>query len=172
MQVPLIRTALAKGKLWRLLTGHLVHFGADHFIWNIGVLLVLGALLPTPRARDWMLILGGSALAVSCAVWLFQPQFVIYRGLSGIACAYFGAVLTQLFLAGRQTRDLWLTILVIAAGSAFVGKTVYELAHARTLFVSTTVFEPVPLAHLVGFISGVADFVWRNIPASHRQITD
>lgn len=151
------RTALGDGQLWRILTGHLVHFGVDHLLWDAATLLVLGALLPARHGRDWFGLLAGSALAIAGSLWWLQPHFELYRGLSGLVCAVFGAGLADVFHAARRERDRSLALIVVAASAGFLAKTAYELVTQRAFFVATADdFTPVPLAHLVGFACGVA----------------
>jgi len=148
------RAALAHGQLWRLLTGHLVHFSTEHLLWDVGAFALLGLLLPPLPLRRWARLLGGAALAISAGVWLLQPQFVLYRGLSGIDCALFGAVLVARLRVARRERDRVARAGIALVSLGFLGKCAYELRTAAAVFVAGTDFTPVPLAHLLGAAAG------------------
>lgn len=153
------RIAIAHGELWRLLTGHLVHFNASHAAWDIGATLGLVAALHCLGERIATLLRPTlvTAIAISAAVWFLCPEIERYRGLSGITCALFGLLLCR--IAGRaRTRGDWLLLALVAvASTAFVAKLVFELTTAVTIFTSSgDDFVPVPLSHTVGFVTGCA----------------
>lgn len=150
------RTALATGELWRGLTAHFVHFNSSHLVWDLLMLIVLGALTEQLSRRGLALTLAASALTISASVWIIQPSLATYRGLSGVDCALFGYVLASFLQRARQRGDRPLELVTIASGLFVLAKTVFEFATGQTLFADThDVFVPVPLAHLVGLLSGV-----------------
>jgi rhomboid family GlyGly-CTERM serine protease len=144
------RAAIAGGEWWRLLTGHLAHFSANHLVWDVGMLLALGFAAERESAAGCAYALGLASVAISAAIWVAQPQFVIYRGLSGLDCALGG------FLAGSLLRrPQRIAVLAGAATLLFVGaKAAFEAATGSTAFANGVGYAPVPLAHLVGLAVG------------------
>lgn len=159
------RDHVAAGEWWRIVTGHFVHFGQNHFVWDLAVFLLLGGLIEsgnrehtnTPRMLLFAVV-GVSALAISFAVLFFQPQVVRYRGLSGIDSALFGALACSLALRALALRKPGLSWICLVSLGGFLAKSIYELCTHEALFVATSpeFFEPVPLAHLVGLGAGAA----------------
>lgn len=150
------RTALARGEVWRLWTGHLTHFGFEHLKWDVIAFLAFGSLVELRSRRAWWICLGLGALVISAGVGVFQPQFTTYRGLSGIDSALFAFVVADLMRDGWTTRDRPTLIIAVLALAGFLAKSGYELVTGLTVFVPpSTVFEPVPLAHLLGAAIGI-----------------
>ncbi len=151
------RAAIAAGELWRLVTGHWAHWGTDHFTWDLIVFAVFGALLERRSRRGFAAVVGGAVVAISGALWFAAPQFQFYRGLSGIDSALFAAFFALLLRDAWREGSFLESIVPILALFGFVGKSAYELATGGTLFVaSSSAFTVVPLAHLVGALTGVA----------------
>jgi rhomboid family GlyGly-CTERM serine protease len=151
------RTAIAHGQVWRFFTAHLTHFGEDHLRWDSLAFVVLGTLAERISRSAFFITAGVSAAAITAGVWLVQPQFVTYRGLSGIDSALFGFVLANLFTTGfRERHDFSIAVGGLAL-AGFAAKCTYELATGDTVFVEAGgAFAPVPLAHLLGMAAGTA----------------
>ena len=149
------RDALDRGALWRLATGHLTHFNAEHLQWDVVVFLLLGSIMECWCRRSFAAILGLAAIAVSLAVWLLQPQFATYRGLSGLDSALFGGLVGRLTIHGWRKRDPLSVLISVIALTGFGAKCAYEIATQSTVFVTTAGFTPVPLAHAVGAATGL-----------------
>lgn len=152
--------AAGGGEVWRWLTAHLTHFGANHLVWDVGALLALGwACERESRART-ALALAFAACAITPAVALWQPQFETYRGLSGLDSALGGLLGASLL----RRRGLAPKIIALVALVGFGAKCISELATGSTVFASGAGYAPVPLAHLVGLVCGaVAGFVRRPV---------
>ncbi len=155
-RLELSRSALAAGEGWRLVTGHLVHFGTGHLVWDLVVFSVLGAFAEARGRRRLLLLLGIASLGISVGVLLCVPLIDVYRGLSGLDCALFGLLAADLFwdaMALRKTSLCWWVGLGVVG---FCCKTLYEVLSSQTFFVhSNGDFAPVPIAHLIGFLLGV-----------------
>ena len=146
------RAALEAGQWWRWFTSHLTHFGANHLVWDAAVLRVLGTACEFRSRWRTAITLGLASLTVSAAVYLWQPEFALYRGLSGLDCALFG-----MFAAGLLLRkDPIARILGAGAIVAMIAKCLFEFGTGSTAFASGVGYAPVPLAHLVGFLAGIA----------------
>jgi rhomboid family GlyGly-CTERM serine protease len=150
------RDAVARGEVWRLLTAHLTHFGRDHLQWDLLAFGMLGVIAERWSRRTMATALGISAIAVSVSVWLIQPQFSTYRGLSGLDSALFGIALAQCGLTAWRSRQTGLAAFAALALAGFVIKSGYEWLARDTWFVREAEFEPVPLAHIIGALSGAA----------------
>ena len=141
------REALAQGELWRLWTGHLVHFTSVHFLFDVGA----GALLLLfVRSRLAALLL---PLLVGLGVLALRPDLTSYAGLSGVLHGW--TVLAAVDLA-KTTRGLerW------AAAGLLVGviaKALFEGLTTSSVFTSTIAMggETVYAAHLVGVLGGL-----------------
>lgn len=149
------RTAIAGGEWWRWLTAHLTHFDANHLAWDVGVLLALGWTCERDSRAQCGAAIALAAIAITPAVFLWQPQFETYRGLSGIDSALFGLLAASLMRRqGRAPR--------LVGGLALLGivtKCGIELATGVTVFAQGDAYAPVPLAHLVGTLAGAISAV-------------
>jgi rhomboid family GlyGly-CTERM serine protease len=79
------RSAILRGELWRLWTGHLVHFSLRHALIDSMTLLVIGTLAESEfgSRRVALLMLAGAPL-ISIGMLLTSPT-LDYRGASCIA---------------------------------------------------------------------------------------
>ncbi len=158
------RPAIAGGEPWRLVTGHLTHWSGEHLAWDLLVFLVAGALWE--QRVGWRRLASGvlaSSLAISFAVWVLGPGMVVYRGLSGVDNALLVALAAGTFGAARASGRRALAWATAVASGAILCKVGYELATGATVFVDPAAgaFEPVPLAHVVGGVCGLA-LAWRR----------
>ena len=144
------REAVAGGEWWRVITCHWTHWSLDHLIWDAFpfALLVLLAWRASPRRTLWTL--GLSAVLIPVGAWIFYPQVLTYRGLSGLDSALF--LLVALDLCRSATKDRqWATVVLVAALLAgFMAKVLFEVTTGTTLFADSAFFVPLPLAHLIG----------------------
>jgi len=150
------REAFGRGEIWRLWTAHLTHFGAAHLRWDVFALLLLGSMAEMKSRRDWVAAVVISAPVIVLAVWWFQPQFAVFRGLSGIDCAAYGVVAGHLLREGwRERRGFSFGLGVVACACA-LAKCGYEVVTGNLVFVGATdAFAAVPLAHFAGVVAGV-----------------
>ena len=139
---------------WRVLTGHLTHWSADHLLWDVGAFSVLGAFVESRGRRRLVATLLGSAVAIPLAVLVLDPGAATYRGLSGIDSALF---VVALAIFARESRGRTVRIACAALALAFTAKVGYEALVGATVFVDSSGFRPLPLAHLVG--AGVGGIV-------------
>jgi len=157
--VELDRNAFLQAQLWRVWTGHLVHYDHAHLLWDLAVLLLLGSLLESGLAgltpvgrRTFGQVLAASGATISVAVLIFQPHLTRYRGLSGIDSTLFAWLAASLLQQAWTERHRLLIILSGLALFGFMAKCIVETTTGRTIFVDSVNagFVPVPLAHLVG----------------------
>lgn len=148
------RHAIMHGELWRLWTGHLVHWSAQHALLDLAACLVAG----------WIAVQHHGARRIGCALLLGAPCISIgllvcapalhgYRGASGIA-----VLLTVLALAGlwRQARGATgLRTLLAAMALALAAKIVAEACGAGLGWSDLPPDVAVAWqAHLLGALAG------------------
>lgn len=150
------RQAIAHGQLWRLVTGHLVHFGLEHLAWDAAVFVLLAVLCWRLGRGLCLASLLGATLAIPAVLWTLEPGMQTYRGLSGLDSALYVtaavALGRRLWSHGRRVAAA-ATLLSVLGLAAKVG---YELATGQALFVDAAAlgFAPVPIAHATGGLAG------------------
>jgi rhomboid family GlyGly-CTERM serine protease len=166
------RDAILTGQVWRLITGNMVHWSAEHFLLDVGAFLIVGVLYERHLNRRYPWILLTAALAVGCGVLLLRPDMQTYRGLSGVDSGQFSAALgVEALLAARDPRR-W--IWVAPAAAVFLVKTVYESATGMLFFGTESLGDlgqPIPLAHTAGTAAALAWFLSMtdSIPHASRE---
>ncbi|MGD9645507.1 MAG: rhombosortase [Pirellulales bacterium] len=150
------RANIAAGEVWRVVSGHLTHWNADHLLWDVLMFAVLGALVERVSRAAFVITPLLSTLAISGVLWFWQPTLDDYRGLSGIDSALFVFMAGWLVREAFQERRHAALLLPALALLGFAGKVGYELVTGCTLFVDSMAagFAPLPLAHVVGGVVG------------------
>ncbi len=150
------RDALAQGELWRLVTGHLTHWNFDHLFWDLATFLGLSLVCLQRSLRSTLACWFGSALAISLCIWQWQPDIILYRGLSGIDSALFALLAVGMLFDARRSQDRVVFRLTLFALVGLAGKIGYEVFTGQTLFVDSSAagFVPLASAHAVGAIVG------------------
>ena len=158
------RSALLRGEIWRLVTGHLAHWNFDHLVWDLVTFLALAIVSMRRSIRNTMTCLFGSALAISCAILVWHPDLEFFRGLSGIDSALFALLAVSYLKDSYRERDLLGLKIALVGLTGFFAKTGVELYSGQTLFVDSqeALFVPLTLAHAVGGIVGVATAVLQD----------
>jgi rhomboid family GlyGly-CTERM serine protease len=95
------RSAIGSGEIWRLWTGHLVHFGWSHFIADAGLLAILGHALGRTHAYFSRLAFAVMPLFISLCLYVFEPAMQRYAGLSALDLGML------FYLAGRGWQRNW-----------------------------------------------------------------
>jgi len=136
------RAAILHGEVWRLLTGHFVHWTPAHLAWDLLAFLILGAIC---LRRRWLFasVVIATALTVSTFLLVFCPEVAMYRGLSSIDSALW---MWAVFIIGERRVGLALTLL-----SLFIGKVMIESAGAALFVGDITIL---PVVHLLGAAVG------------------
>ena len=143
------RDAIAGGELWRLVSGHFVHLGLSHWVYNgIGLSLIWVLVGQFLRSRQWLLVTCVSILCIDAGFWILEPQLQWYVGLSGLQHGYLVAGI----LAGFKERRVEMTVL----GAVIFGKLVYEqLIGPMPGSEFSSGGAVVTAAHLYGAIGGL-----------------
>jgi rhomboid family GlyGly-CTERM serine protease len=153
------RSAILHGELWRLWTGHLVHFTASHAGADGLALVALGLLAePLIGSRRYARVLAGGAVAISLGLLALAPGLHEYRGAS--ALAVLSAVLGGVLAWRRHPAS---RPMLCCAALALASKTLWEA------FAHTAAFTDLPAgvdvawqAHLLGALLGAfAASTWR-----------
>lgn len=145
------RNLIFSGEIWRTWTGHVVHFGPSHFIWNLAVFVPSGVWLERlwPGRTRWFYAV--CPLVVSVALLVLDPSLVRYAGLSGLATGML-VLLAILQLGRRNEEPAWFWISVLVLVGAKIG---IELFTGAPVFVSGFGdIRTVPLAHIFGAVCG------------------
>ena len=80
------RDAILGGELWRLWTGHLVHFSTRQLVIDMGSLFLVGCIAEKEfGSRFTAVVLLLAMPAISLGLLLTEPGLTHYRGASGIA---------------------------------------------------------------------------------------
>ncbi len=146
------RQAILAGEIWRLLTGHLVHFSAAHLWANLAAVGVAGLMIARRGYAGLPLLWVVSALCISLGLLLLKPQMAFYGGLSGVATAGVG------FFCGRGLSEKGRLRHVCAAALLVLGgKIFWEVfsGHGLLSLAGVQPFVPLPLAHAIGGLVGV-----------------
>jgi rhomboid family GlyGly-CTERM serine protease len=117
------RSAILSGQVWRLFTGHWVHFSTRHLVCDAIPLGIAGCVIEAREGRGfgWFCFL--TPWIIGAAMLVFEPRLSICRGLSGVA----SALLALLALRGLSGDSPWRWICA-AALLGLGGKILFELA--------------------------------------------
>lgn len=156
------RRALLAGEIWRLWSGHLVHYSWQQSLVDGAVALVAGLI--AARAYGVRRLLAALALAapfISIGLLLFAPDCLYYRGSSGLAvmlCVMAGASLWP--RAGDPAR-MALAVMALSL-VAKIASEVLLLAQGWSDMPADVLISW--QAHLLGALAG-AVAAWRLKPA-------
>lgn len=140
----------------RLLTCHALHWSGSHLVWDLAVFSLLGALCEMRHRPRFVATLVASAVLIPLGIALLHPEISRYRGLSGIDSALFGLLAADLgrqrHREGDRTGALVMGLFLVG----LAGKIGLECLQGDNLFVSDSSFVPLPWAHALGGLVGVA----------------
>ncbi len=158
------REKILGGQLWRLLTGHWVHFSQRHLWLNLIVLLPCGLWLERRSPAVMHRIILFTPATVSLALFIFAPAMVRYAGLSGVASAALVALATLGLRTEPRARLVWLGVLVLFATALTT-----ESCGRKPLYPGLTSqgINSAPLAHFTGALAGACAAIW---PARKRHL--
>lgn len=79
------RHAIFAGEVWRLWTGHFVHFSFQQLILDVSALFLVGAVVEREFGqRSIVLVVLLGMPAISLGLLLLAPELAHYRGASGV----------------------------------------------------------------------------------------
>lgn len=149
------RAGIAAGQVWRLWTGHLVHYTVSHLFWDVLVFAAAGSWLEwiAPRLTRWFYLLAPPV--ISGVLLLGDPTLQRYAGLSGLAT---GVLVLLALIQWRRDRDgpswFWPSVLLLV-----VIKTGVEISTHAPLFAHfASGIRVAPLAHIGGIGCALATY--------------
>ncbi|QDU59254.1 Rhomboid family protein [Planctomycetes bacterium Pan216] len=149
------RAAVVSGQWWRLATGHLLHWSFGHLLLDLSAVVIIGGVLERMVRERYPTLLLGIAGTIGVSLCVFQPDVLVYRGLSGVASGLFAALLVM-GLRRLKRFDEWGAMLMIVA-LFFLTKIGYEGLTGELFLATGTVGDigdPVTLAHVSGALAG------------------
>lgn len=154
--------ALSRGELWRMATGHFTHWNGEHLLWDVIPFVVLGMLVEWRSRQLFLTTVVASALVISIVVGALEPQMTLYRGLSGVDSALYGAVAADLLILAWRKGSTRLAAIPAILWLAFFGRIIYESITGVSLFVDSVAagYTPAAYAHLTGGLVGAAVVWW------------
>lgn len=158
----LTKAAWAEGAWHTLWTGHLMHYGIEHFSWDALMFVTFALLLWREegwRLWKWLLI---AAPLISLAVFTMHPALTEYRGLSALDTMLFVRYCLGSLFVLRGWQRCFFGLLPLAALTA---KITLEFVFGGTLFVGDMGpgVVPLPSAHLAGAVLGLLWFVSASV---------
>lgn len=156
--------AVARGEVWRLVSGHLQHLGWPHFALNVTALGLIWLLVGSGYSTaQWLLVLAVSLAAIDVGLWVGLPDLVWYVGLSGVLHGVFAAGAVAHLRRNRIEAAVLLSLLALKLGYEFA---VGPLPGSETTAGGRVITE----AHLFGALGGAAAAAiarpWRGERAS------
>lgn len=150
------RADIFAGQVWRLWTGHLVHYSPSHLWLDLAVFVAAGAWLEwiAPRLARWFYL--WAPPAISAVLLWGDPKLERYAGLSGVATGLLVLLaLVQLRRKTGEPRWFWLGVLLLVAVKIIVEVTARGPLFAR--FAAGV--RVVPLAHVGGIACALLAFL-------------
>jgi len=151
------RSAILSGQIWRLYTGHWVHFSSSHLVYDALTLGMAGWMIETQRLRyfGWFCVF--APWLISSGMLLAAPQMQGYGGLSALAVA----AVAYLVLGGLHQAGGWRWICA-ATLLGLVAKIMFEVVTGKMLFVPAADGEPAVavVGHACGMLVGALFYGW------------
>ena len=141
---------VAAGEIWRLLSANLVHFGWLHTLMNVAALaLCVVAFFAEASLKKFALLLFWCCAIVGIGIYVFNPEYSPYAGLSG---AIHGLIVAGLLLTRAYSG--WIRIIalgLVVAKLAQENSADYQATDLQNLLPVAVAVE----AHLYGALAGV-----------------
>ena len=117
------RPAIAAGEFWRLLSGHFVHLGVSHLIWDAAGMLLIWYLVGRSFSRkQWLVVSLVAVVGIDLGFWFLEPNLTWYVGLSGLVHGLLAAgVVGSLKSEGAYMWILGVGLIAKLAYEALVG---------------------------------------------------
>lgn len=151
------RGAIASGELWRLLTGHLVHWTTGHLFWDVTAFVALGAPCEMRGSRRYAGALLATSLLLSGVVLVMLPSLELYAGLSGLDSVLFAWLALDVMRETARGRRVLAWLLGAACSVSFSLKMLHEASTGTPLFANDLAPDviPVPVVHMAGAALGL-----------------
>ena len=123
------RAAIVSGEVWRMFTGHWVHFSTAHLFYDVLALAVAGWISETQKLPNFGWLCGLSPWLISAVLLFGEPQMRYFGGLSALATT----CICYLALFGLHNHTCWRWICLVAL-LGICGKIAVEAATGRMIF--------------------------------------
>ena len=156
------RGQITMGQHWRLVTGHMVHWGWRHLAGDISALILL--CWATELRGGWKMILTAlaGAVVIALAIMIFDPGTAVYRGMSGVNYGLLAwVVMARMAASSGRTAACYATLL-----AALAVKVLLDVA-VPGLIPSVGLPEKIALAgvsHVAGFYAAVSIWILHRLP--------
>ncbi len=158
------RPAILAGELWRLWTGHLVHFSVQHAVMDGIALFVAGRV--TIRllgiGRFWLHFFWIAPM-ISVGLMWWSPTLMVYRGLSGIAVALMMLAAIALYRASAPSRP-WVAFFCVVMALKTIAEANGFTMRSANLPADVQVEWR---AHVLGALGAAMVMTWRHV-CEHR----
>ena len=141
------RTSILRGQLWRLWSGHWVHFSNSHLWWNLAAVICAAAWLEGRRPGLLLRFTALAAPLLSLGLLALDSQLAIYGGLSGIGTGV--VTLLGYVLVQSRRSDRWTGFVVLALIATKLGHDSLTGAALLSEFSNSAV-QTTPIAHALG----------------------
>jgi rhomboid family GlyGly-CTERM serine protease len=144
------RAAISVAELWRLISGHFVHLGPNHFLLNaFGLVLVWLLVGMHFTLRQWLIVIVVSIAGTDAGLWFLDPQLTWYVGMSGFLHGMLAAGIVKGFQAVPREATI--------VGVAVLMKIMFEqLIGPLPGSEQSAGGDVVVNAHLYGVLAGAA----------------
>jgi rhomboid family GlyGly-CTERM serine protease len=149
------RQAILAGQVWRLFTGHGVHFSPSHLLFDTLVLGLAGWMIEVRRVAGfgWLCLL--APWVINLALLICAPDLRYGGGLSGLAtCALVFLALDGLADPSAWRWACWLTLLGVG------GTILWEMQTGHLLLATIDPGTAVvcTASHLAGAVTGLISY--------------
>ena len=144
------RAAISLAELWRLVSGHFVHLGPNHFFLNAcGLILVWLFVGMHFTLWQWLIVIVVSIAGIDAGLWFFDAQLTWYVGMSGFLHGMLAAGIVKGFQAvPREAMVIGVAVLMKIMFEQLIGPLPGSEQSAGG--------DVVVNAHLYGVLAGVA----------------
>lgn len=150
------RVAIQQGEVWRLVSGHLVHFTPTHLMGDAFVFGVVGALIERRRGGQVAVLYLAMAVVIGIGLFVLESGLARFGGLSGLG---YGAIFYwALDAADGRSRHTVLPVLMLV-GVLLKISIDFRWPSALPSWVEPQPFVSVPLSHLIGVLTASALFI-------------
>ena len=147
------RDGVAGGEVWRLVTGQAVHWSPRMAAVDLGMVLLLGALIEARSRRLLAASFTAGTVVCGLGIHFLQPSLARYRGASGVASALLAALAVLLLMTAASR---WSRVAAALALAFLLGKIAAELVTGHAFFAGPLPegIEVTPLVHFAGTLAG------------------
>lgn len=155
------RELIARGEIWRALTGHFVHLSAAHLWWNVIAFCVLSVMARHDEGVSYYRQAGALLLGIAVidiTIFAAPHGLVRYAGFSGALNALWTVMIVE---AWRQHRSPVIALLACLS----LSKIAFEISTGQTLFFHS----PWPVAiqgHAGGLVAGLLILILEAPPGN------